>query len=55
MLNMEPITLEGKNIILRPPLIKDLDGLSQAACDGEIWNNPFAFFPKLNEISDYLQ
>jgi RimJ/RimL family protein N-acetyltransferase len=55
MLKIHPITLEGKNVILRPPSAGDLTGLSDAAKDGEIWNNPFAFFPHPNEISKYLQ
>ncbi|MER5175325.1 MAG: GNAT family protein [Candidatus Nitrosocosmicus sp.] len=55
MLKIVPIPLEGKNVLLRPPSINDLDGLSQAAHDGEIWNNPYAFFPSMNEISIYLQ
>ena len=55
MLKIHPITLEGKNVILRPPSAGDLTGLSNAAKDGEIWNNPFAFFPHPNEMSKYLQ
>jgi N-acetyltransferase len=55
MLKIHPITLEGKNVILRPPSAGDLTGLSDAAKDGEIWNNPFAFFPHSNEMSKYLQ
>jgi N-acetyltransferase len=55
MLKIHPITLEGKNVILRPPSAGDLTGLSDAAKDGEIWNNPFAFFPHPNEMSKYLQ
>jgi N-acetyltransferase len=55
MLKIHPITLEGKNVILRPPLAGDLTGLSDAAKDGEIWNNPFALFPHSNEMSKYLQ
>ncbi len=50
-----PFTLEGKNVILRPPLIEDFIGLSNAAKDGEIWNNPFSFLPHSNEMSKYLQ
>jgi hypothetical protein len=50
-----PFTLEGKNVILRPPLIENLIGLFNAAKDGEIWNNPFPFLPHSNEMSKYLQ
>ena len=52
---LEPITLEGKYIILRPPLLEDIEGLSKAARDGKIWNNRFSQFPNLNEIPKYIQ
>ena len=55
MLTIEPTTLEGRYIILRPPSIDDRDGLSIAAIDGEIWNNRFSQFPNLNEIEKYIQ
>jgi N-acetyltransferase len=55
MLKIQPFTLEGKNVILRPPLDGDLIGLSNAAKDGEIWNNPFASFPHPSEMPKYLR
>ena len=55
MLEIKQVTLEGKYVLLRPPSINDLDGLSSAAQDGEIWNNPYALFPTVNEMSEYLQ
>ena len=55
MQTIEPITLVGRYIILRPPSIEDIDGLSIAARDGEIWNNSFTQFPNANEISNYIQ
>ena len=55
MLTIEPTTLKGRYIILRPPSIDDRDGLSIAAIDGEIWNNRFSQFPNLNEIEKYIQ
>lgn len=55
MLTIEPTTLEGRYIVLRPPSIDDRDGLSIAAIDGEIWNNRFSQFPNLNEIEKYIQ
>jgi len=45
----------GRYIILRPSSIEDIDGLSIAARDGEIWNNRFSQFPNLNEIEKYIQ
>jgi N-acetyltransferase len=55
VLTIEPITLEGKYIILRPPSFEDIDGLTNAARDGEIWNNSFTQFPNANEISIYIE
>ena len=55
MLTIEPTTLVGRYIILRPPSIEDIEGLSIAARDGEIWNNRFSQFPNLNEIEKYIQ
>jgi N-acetyltransferase len=51
---LEPITLEGKYIILRPPLLEDIEGLSKAASDGEVWNSRFSQFPHPNEIPKYI-
>ena len=47
--------LEGNYVLLRPPSTTDVFGLSLAAKDGEIWNNPYAFFPHENDISVFLQ
>ncbi len=47
--------MEGKYVLLCPPSINDLYGLSSAAQDGEIWNNPYALFPCMGEMSEYLQ
>jgi len=55
MLEIKQVTLEGKYILLSPPSFKDLDGLSYAAKDGEIWNNSYALFPTPNEMPKYLQ
>ena len=55
MLEIKQVTLEGKYVLLRPPSINDLEELSSAAQDGEIWNNPYALFPTPSEMSEYLQ
>jgi RimJ/RimL family protein N-acetyltransferase len=52
---IEPILLEGKYIILRPPSVDEIKGLSIAAKDGEIWNSPFSQFPHPNEMQKYIQ
>ncbi len=55
MLEIKQVTLEGKYVLLRPPSINDLEELSSAAQDGEIWKNPYALFPNPSEMSEYLQ
>ena len=55
MLTIEPTTLVGRYIVLRPPSIEDIDGLSIVARDGEIWNSRFSQFRNLNEIEKYIQ
>jgi RimJ/RimL family protein N-acetyltransferase len=55
MLEIKQVILEGKYILLRPPSNNDLEELSSAAQDGEIWNNPYALFPTVSEMSEYLQ
>jgi N-acetyltransferase len=55
MLEIKQVILEGKYVLLRPPSNNDLEELSSAAQDGEIWNNPYALFPTVSEMSEYLQ
>ena len=55
MLNIKDVTLSGSHVILRPPRSDDLEGLRDAATDGEIWKNPYALFPHVEEIPIYLQ
>ena len=55
MLKIKPVSLEGEYVLLRPPSFDDFDGLSSAVQDGDIWNNPYALFPNLGEMPQYLQ
>ena len=56
MLNkLVPITLEGKYIVLRPPSLDVIEGLSNAVMDGEIWTSRFSRFPYPNEIPQYIR
>ena len=55
MLDIKQVYLEGKYVLLRPPSIKDLNGLLSAAQDGEVWNNPYALFPTPKEMPKYLE
>lgn len=55
MIDIQDVKLEGRHIILRSPRSDDLEGLCDAANDGEIWTNPFANFPNVSEMSVYLQ
>lgn len=49
------VTLVGHHILLRSPRSDDLEGLCDAANDGEIWKNQFTVFPDVDEMSVYLQ
>ncbi|HYF98651.1 MAG TPA: GNAT family protein [Candidatus Saccharimonadales bacterium] len=55
MIDIQDVELEGRYVILRPPTSDDLEGLCDAANDGEIWKNPFSIFPSISEMSVYLQ
>ena len=55
MVDIKDVTLAGHHLILRSPRSDDLEGLCDAANDGEIWKNPFAVFPSADEMSVYLQ
>lgn len=55
MLEIKQVTIEGRYILLRHPTINDLEELSSAAKDGEIWNNPYAAFPSIKEMPKYLE
>lgn len=55
MVDVKDDTLVGHHIVLRSPRSDDLEGLCDAANDGEIWKSPFAVIPSINEMSIYLQ
>lgn len=55
MLNIREVTLSGNHVILRPPHSDDLESLRDVARDGEIWRNPYAFFPNTEGMFTYLQ
>ena len=55
MVDVKDVTLAGHHIVLRSPRSDDLEGLCDAANDGEIWKNPFAVIPSISGMSIYLQ
>lgn len=55
MVYNKDVTLVGHHILLRSPRSDDLEGLCDAANDGEIWKNQFTVFPDVDEMSVYLQ
>jgi N-acetyltransferase len=55
MVDVKDVTLAGHPIVLRSPRSDDLEGLCDAANDGEIWKRPFAVIPSISEMSIYLQ
>lgn len=55
MVDVKDVTLAGHHIVLRSPRSDDLEGLCDAANDGEIWKSPFAVIPSISGMSIYLQ
>lgn len=55
MVYNKDVTLVGHHILLRSPRSDDLEGLCDAANDGEIWKNQYTVFPDVDEMSVYLQ
>jgi RimJ/RimL family protein N-acetyltransferase len=55
MVYNKDVTLVGHHILLRSPRSDDLEGLCDAANDGEIWKNQYTVFPDADEMSVYLQ
>ena len=54
MIKIEPITLESRGIRLEPMSLEHIDGLRDAAADGELWNLWFAAVPAPQETEDYV-
>lgn len=54
MINLSPITLEGRGIRLEPLQPNHAEALSVAAADGELWNLWYTVVPRQEETSSYI-
>lgn len=55
MIELHPVTLEGRGVRLEPMGIEHAAGLAEAAADGELWNLFFTFVPAPDEVTDYIE
>ena len=55
MLPVEPVTLADDRLRLEPLSMNHLDGLLQAAADGELWNLRFTSVPEPSDTAGYIE
>jgi len=55
VIQVQPVTLQGHGVVLKPLSIDHADGISRAAADGELWKLFFTFVPHPSEVTDYIQ
>ncbi|WP_419166096.1 hypothetical protein [Candidatus Palauibacter sp.] len=55
MIELQPVTLEGRSVRLEPLGPEHADALAEAAADGELWNLFFTFVPAPDEVTDYIE
>ncbi len=51
---VEPVTLADERVRLEPLAMRHLDGLLQAAADGELWNLRFTTVPEPQHTAAYI-
>lgn len=51
---VEPVTLADERVRLEPLAMRHLDGLLQAAADGELWNLRFTTVPEPQQTAAYI-
>ena len=54
MIELQPVTLEGRGVRLEPMGPEHADALAEAAADGELWNLFFTFVPAPDEVTAYI-
>ncbi len=54
MITLKPVILEARGIRLEPLSLAHVDGLREAAADGELWKLWFASVPAPNEMVGYV-
>jgi RimJ/RimL family protein N-acetyltransferase len=53
--NITPITLEGRHVLLSPLTLAHAEALVAAASVGELWKTTFTIIPDSNGIESYLE
>jgi RimJ/RimL family protein N-acetyltransferase len=52
---LQPVTLSGRHATLRPLSMQHLDGLVQAAQDGELWRLWYTLIPPPDKMADEIE
>ena len=55
MLEIQPLRLVGRDVVLRPLSIRDAKALTAAASDGELWNIATTTVPRPEEVTGYIR
>ena len=55
MIELQPVTLEGRGVRLEPMGLEHAAALAEAAADGELWNLFFTFVPAPDEVTAYIE
>jgi RimJ/RimL family protein N-acetyltransferase len=53
--NITPITLEGRHVVLAPLTLAHAEALVAAASEGELWQTTFTIIPDSKEIGSYIE
>jgi N-acetyltransferase len=54
MIKLEPVTLVGNGVVLEPMNANDVDGLIEAASDGELWTLWYTAIPEPKDMRAYV-
>jgi N-acetyltransferase len=54
MIKLEPVTLVGNGVVLEPMNANDVDGLIEAASDGELWTLWYTAVPEPKDMRAYV-
>ena len=50
-----PVTLEGEHVVLEPLQLAHLDGIQDAARDGELWRLWYTHVPSPEDAREYVE
>ena len=54
-MNITPITLEGRHVLLSPLTLAHAEALVDAASVGELWKTTFTIIPDSKGINSYIE